>query len=506
MVNRPPVTHDSSLKTLALKADRMVAGVLLLGAVAAIALGVVNGPALSGSTMAVALCAAGWIAWRLAPGTVFSRVCLAVIGMLMVSLHIQLAMGLTELHFGVFVFLAFLLVYRDWRPIVAAALTIAVHHIAFDRLQAMGWPVFCMTEPNFGRVLIHAAFVVVQTGVEVLIALRMRADALEAQELYELCKPSATGQLNLNVENTQVHSASAHAVRDAFLQLDSLATEAHMTADLVRQSSADIAHSSQNLEQRTQMSSDQLHAAADSVQRIQADASVTSSESASARNLAALASSQAQSCGALVAEVVTTMNALSEGSRKIGDIVGLIDSIAFQTNILALNAAVEAARAGEHGKGFAVVASEVRSLAQRSASAAKDVRTLIQSSLQHTAQGTQLAHQAGQSMHNVVEGSNSVAQVIDTLSALAHTQAQSLQQVADAVQQLGFMTQENALLVEHSAAAATQLLEQATKLQSMVGGVQAGTSSVPHIQHLDAMPTQGQARTSAALIPMQAAF
>lgn len=113
------------LHEMALRADRMVVGVLCLAAVAAVALGVINGPAASGSALALTLSIAGLIAWRIAPGSLFSRISLAVIGMLMVCLHIQLAMGLTELHFGVFVFLAFLLVYRDWRPIVAAAATIA---------------------------------------------------------------------------------------------------------------------------------------------------------------------------------------------------------------------------------------------------------------------------------------------------------------------------------------------------------------------------------------------
>lgn len=466
----PPTEHH--LKSLAIKADRMVVGVLLLGAAAAVALSVVNGPIASGGTFACALFLIGLIAWRLAPGTLFSRLTLAVVGMLMVSLHIQLAMGLTELHFGVFVFLAFLLVYRDWRPIVAAAATIAVHHILFDRLQAMGLPVFCMTEPNFGRVLIHAAFVVVQTAVEIVMAVRMRADALEAQELHSLCQPSPDGHLNLDVQSTPVQSPSALAVREAFLKLNQIVSEARETAEVVQQSSAYIASSNHNIEQRTQQTSSHLQETAHCVQHIQQDAQNSATESAAARQLAAQATRDAQTCGDLVSQVVHTMNAINDSSRKIGDIVGLIDSIAFQTNILALNAAVEAARAGEHGKGFAVVATEVRSLAQRSASAAKDVRTLIQTSLQHAAQGANLANSAGDSMQSVVSHTDHMAQVIDTLSQLAHAQTQSLQQAATAVRDLESMAQENSSLVAQTANAATQLLAQATKLQNVVVGVQ----------------------------------
>lgn len=490
---RPTVTPDNSLKTMALKADRLVVGVLLLGTLAAVILGYVNGPALSGASMACALLLAGLITWRLAPGTLFSRLCLAVIGMLMVSLHIQLAMGLTELHFGVFVFLAFLLVYRDWRPIVAAAATIAVHHILFDRLQALGWPVFCMTEPNFGRVLIHAAFVVVQTAVEIVMAVRMRADAQEAQELQSLCQPTSDGQLNLDVRPIQVQSHAALAVREAFLKLNQIVSEARMTAEIVQQSSVYIASSNQNLQNHTQQTTSQLQETAHCVQHIQADAQTSATESASARQLAAQATSDAKNCGDLVLQVVSSMNAINDSSRKIGDIVGLIDSIAFQTNILALNAAVEAARAGEHGKGFAVVATEVRNLAQRSASAAKDVRTLIQTSIQHASQGASLVNAAGGSMQSVMHHTDNMAQVIDKLSQLAHTQTQSLHQAATAVQSLEGMTRENLLLVEQTSSAASQLLEQATKLQNVVIGVKtsrsmdiptqpasASTHSVPH--------------------------
>lgn len=470
-----PIPHPvDNLKKLALKADRMVVGVLLLGALAAIALGVINGPAVSGSAMAVSLSIVGLIVWRIAPGTLFSRLSLSVVGMLMVALHIQLSMGLTELHFGVFVFLAFLLVYRDWRPIVAAAATIAVHHILFDRLQAFGWPVFCMSAPNFALVLVHAAFVIVQTGVEIVMAVGMRSDAIEAQELHTLCKPTPEGQLNLDVQSVEVRSPSAIAVREAFLKLDQLVSEARMTADVVLQSSTHIADSNQHLQSRTAETSTQLQETAACMQEIRDGAQASAAESASARHIASQAMDSAQTCGALVKEVVSAMDAIHDSSRKIGDIVGLIDSIAFQTNILALNAAVEAARAGEHGKGFAVVATEVRNLAQRSATAAKDVRTLIQSSLQHASQGTALVNSAGSSMENVVVQTTRIEQVIATLSQLTNAQAEGLDRASETVKHLDEMSQANAQLVDQSSQSTSQLLEQAQALQGVVAGVYSG--------------------------------
>ena len=469
---------DSSLKNLALKADRMVVGVLLLGAAAAIALGKVHGPALSGAMFACGLFLAGVLAWRVAPGSLFSRIMLSIIGMLMVCLHIQLAMGLTELHFGVFVFLAFLLVYRDWRPIVAAAITIALHHVLFDRLQAHGWPVFCMSEPNFGRVLIHAAFVVIQTGVEIVMAKRMRADAQEAQELHVLCKPTQEGELNLDVRPIEVHSTSAIAVREAFLKLEQLVTEARMTANVVQQSSAHIAQSNLELHQHAQQTAEQLQATAALVSHIQNDALTSAKSTETARDLGEQTTENAQHCAKLVTQVVSAMHAINESSHKIGDIVGLIDSIAFQTNILALNAAVEAARAGENGRGFAVVATEVRNLAQRSANAAKDVRSLIQSSLQHAAQGAELVHIAGDSMKSVLTHTSNMAQLIEQLSELAHSQAQSLRQAAAALGNIDTMTQENTHLVAKSSHSAAQLLQQATKLHSVVIGVKTLNTSL----------------------------
>ena len=141
----------ASMHAMACRADVTVLGILSLGAVAAAALGGIYGALGAGSTAALLLLAIAAVTYRLAPGSMLSRCTLAVCGMGMVALHIQLSMGQTELHFGVFVFLAFLLVYRDWRPIVVAAAAIAVHHVAFDHLQWLGLPVFCLTQPDVGR-------------------------------------------------------------------------------------------------------------------------------------------------------------------------------------------------------------------------------------------------------------------------------------------------------------------------------------------------------------------
>jgi methyl-accepting chemotaxis protein len=187
-----------------------------------------------------------------------------------------------------------------------------------------------------------------------------------------------------------------------------------------------------------------------------------------ANQLAMSASTVAVRGGEVVAQVVQTMKGISESSHKISDIIGVIDGIAFQTNILALNAAVEAARAGEQGRGFAVVASEVRSLAGRSAEAAKEIKNLIGASLERVEQGTTLVDQAGQTMSEVVASIQRVTDIMGEISAASSEQSMGVQQVGSAVNQMDQTTQQNAALVEEMAAAASSLKNQAQDLVQTV--------------------------------------
>ena len=170
----------------------------------------------------------------------------------------------------------------------------------------------------------------------------------------------------------------------------------------------------------------------------------------------------------MVKDVVTTMNGIQDSSRKIADIIGVIDGIAFQTNILALNAAVEAARAGEQGRGFAVVASEVRSLAQRSAAAAKEIKSLISDSVVKVNSGSKLAEQAGETMEQVVDSIKQVAKIMTSIADASREQSSGIEQVGNAVSQMDEVTQQNAALVEQAAAAAESLQEQASALVEAV--------------------------------------
>ncbi len=240
------------------------------------------------------------------------------------------------------------------------------------------------------------------------------------------------------------------------------------SAESIAMSSAEVAAGSSDLSARTEQMASSLeetsatmHALTDTV-RLNADSTRQASQ------LALNASQVADRGGVVVSEVVSTMEQINASSRKIADIIGTIDGIAFQTNILALNAAVEAARAGEQGRGFAVVASEVRSLAQRSAEAAKEIKTLIGASVERVDVGSKLVSDAGETMREIVAAVQRVTDIIQEISSATQEQSTSLMEVGQAVQRLDEVTQQNAALVEESSAASESLREQAGSLQHVV--------------------------------------
>jgi len=269
------------------------------------------------------------------------------------------------------------------------------------------------------------------------------------------------------------------SVRDEFSPLlqslsamqDSLTTvvgTVRENAESVATASAQIAQGNQDLSQRTEEQASSLEETAASMEQLGSTVRQTSDNANQANQLAKGATAVAIKGGHVVGQVVNTMRGINESSRKIADIIGVIDSIAFQTNILALNAAVEAARAGEQGRGFAVVASEVRSLAQRSAEAAKEIKALISASVERVEQGTQLVDQAGVTMSEIVASIQRVTDLMGEISSAASEQNAGVSQVGQAVMQMDQVTQQNASLVEQSAAAAESLKAQALQLVQAV--------------------------------------
>ncbi|MDO9284048.1 MAG: methyl-accepting chemotaxis protein [Aquabacterium sp.] len=261
----------------------------------------------------------------------------------------------------------------------------------------------------------------------------------------------------------------ARTLGDAMAHLAGMVREIKATGESVGTASAQIAAGNADLSMRTEQTAANLQQTASSMEQLHATVRHNADSAHQAAQLAGQSSQVAVDGGALVGQVVATMHAISASSGKIADIIGVIDGIAFQTNILALNAAVEAARAGEQGRGFAVVASEVRSLAQRSASAAREIKTLINSSVETVQSGALLVERAQQTMGDIVQQASQVSTLVGEIGTATAEQTQGIAQVNVTVTQLDQATQQNAALVEESAAAADSLRQQADKLVEAVG-------------------------------------
>jgi methyl-accepting chemotaxis protein len=250
--------------------------------------------------------------------------------------------------------------------------------------------------------------------------------------------------------------------------LRTLVSQVRSATDSIGTASSEIATGNQDLSMRTEEAASSLQQTASSMEQLTGTVRQSAEAASQANQLASSAAEVAARGGAVVSQVVSTMEEINASSRKISDIIGVIDGIAFQTNILALNAAVEAARAGEQGRGFAVVATEVRSLAQRSAEAAKEIKTLIGASVDRVENGSRLVAAAGTTMSEIVGSVQRVSDIIAEITAGASEQSDGIGQVNLAVGQLDQMTQQNAALVEESAAAAQSLRDQAAQLSRVV--------------------------------------
>ncbi len=287
------------------------------------------------------------------------------------------------------------------------------------------------------------------------------ASVADAIAHFDLSRPIAAGandETGRLMESLQLMQSS----------LQKLIGSVRGSSDSIHTASAEIATGNQDLSARTEQTASNLQEAAASMMQLTSTVKQTAESAQTANQLASSAAEVAQRGGAVVAQVVSTMEEISASSRKIGDIIGTIDGIAFQTNILALNAAVEAARAGEQGRGFAVVASEVRSLAQRSAAAAKEIKTLISASAERVDSGTKLVQDAGTTMGEIVSSVQRVTDIIGEITAASREQSDGITQINAAVTQLDQMTQQNAALVEESAAAAESLKDQSSQLAGAV--------------------------------------
>lgn len=311
------------------------------------------------------------------------------------------------------------------------------------------------------------AIVVVALGLALIVA---RIVSKPLNKAVEVAQRVAAGDLSANIhpDSQDETGQLMHALKAMNDSLQRIVGEVRLGTDTIATSSTQIASGNLDLSSRTEMQASSLEETASTMEQLTSTVKQNADNARQANQLAVSASDVAQQGGAVVGQVVDTMGAINESSRKIFDIISVIDSIAFQTNILALNAAVEAARAGEQGRGFAVVASEVRSLAQRSSAAAKEIKELIDDSVEKVSSGSKLVEQAGITMAEVVASVRHVTDIVGEISAASQEQSSGIEEINRAISQMDQVTQQNAALVEEAAAAAQSLQEETGKLAEVV--------------------------------------
>ena len=291
----------------------------------------------------------------LSSGSRLTRYSIASVIMGLIALNIHQAAGMPELHFGIFVALAFLLCYRDWTVILIAATVVAAHHLSFNLLQEWGYGVRCLVEPGFSRVVVHASYVIAESAVLCYLARLLHNDAIQSAEL-RLTVATLTGA---GTEMIDIRSAAVKPKSESALLLHGVISTLHTAISDVRANiesvsvaSHQIASGNSDLSARTEKQAASLAETASSMAQLTSTVKQNAESAKQANDLSLEASSVAERAGVVVGQVVDTMNRIEASAHKVSDIVTVIDSIAFQTNLLALNAAVEAARAGENGRGL----------------------------------------------------------------------------------------------------------------------------------------------------------
>ena len=319
-------------------------------------------------------------------------------------------------------------------------------------------------------------------GIAVLILfLLVRGIVSSLRTALVASKRIADGDLGvaINVDSRDETGQLLTAMQTMAVKLKEMVTQVSQATGQVNSAAAEIAQGSSDLAQRTEEQASALEETASSMEELTSTVKQSAENAGQANQLASAARNQAEQGGQVVDRAVTAMSAIHQSSKRIADIIGVIDEIAFQTNLLALNAAVEAARAGEQGRGFAVVAGEVRKLAQRSADAAKEIKGLITDSVSKVEDGGKLVDNAGQTLKEIVTSVKKVSDIVAEMAAAAREQASGIEQVNKAILQMDQVTQQNAALVEQTAAASHSMGDQAQELQRLMGFFKLEAGAVP---------------------------
>jgi len=460
-----------SLRKIYQGGDKIMSGVLLLLLFTSLGVSGMYGTKTEAAVIGIPSVLVPVLLMLTAPGRRITRAVVGAALMIFSALLIHQTHGLIEMHFAIFVLLAFLLYYRDWLPIVTAATVIAVHHLAFNYLQASGAPVYVFNYgTGFNIVLLHAAFVVFESALLVYMAVMSYREGIQSEEIHEIGSHLVLrdGKIDLTYYKDNAQSEFANGFNEFIVALKDAVSHVQEASNIVNNGVQEIAAGNQNLSQRTEEQAANIEETAASMEEMTASVRQNSSSAQMAAELTNKAYAEASRGGGIATNAVTAMSSLSGSSQKISDITSVIDGIAFQTNLLALNAAVEAARAGEQGRGFAVVASEVRSLAQKASEAAKEIKHLIEESVGHVKSTADLVGATGDALSSIVQSVKQASDIVTEITTSSLEQASNIEQVNHAIAKLDDMTQQNAALVEEASSASKAMEYQASALASLV--------------------------------------
>jgi len=455
--------------------DRFLLAVI--GANTLLALGLGYGYGQLGMTLVLGLgCLIGAGAavhfWSGRPGC---RMLLATLLIALVATQLQVSRGDTTIHANVYVSLCLLLPYGDWKLIAYTGVMLVIHHLGFEAASSTAQPLFVHVNDSRLGDAADIGFILVLSGFLIHAAVGMHRRAGERFELEFLVNAMGRdGPIRLNLDVVRTDSAVGQRLKHVQGRMAAALRQVRDATVNVHGAAKEVGDSSGELMARTDRTANGLKDAAMCLEQITVIVQESARASKEARELSHASSTLAVRGGAVVTQMVNTMEEIDKSSRRITDIIGTIDAIAFQTNILALNAAVEAARAGEQGRGFAVVASEVRRLAGRSAEAAREIKTLISASMETVERGTQLASAAGSTMDELVSSVKSVGTVFDSLTADNAEHAQGIEVVAASVKELDEVTRQNVHVAERSGQIADELLQQAAALAEVLSTFRLG--------------------------------
>ncbi len=445
------------------------AGLLHLGI--CLALGVANGTWPLALLVGVPTLLLPWWLARAYPAAVLSRVVMGIAFMVFTGLIVQQAHGDMEAHFSFFVMMSILVIYCDWRPLLAAYLTIAAHHFVFTLMQPMGFGLEVWNDSRgpWGHFLVHGAVGGVQATALAYLAAQMRRLVSGSMKVADIAQQVAQGRIDLEQSSATSQASDMMRAMDAMQRrLAQMLRQIGSSAEILGNAVQEIAHGSADLSARTETSASRSQRVASELSEYVGSSRASLDTARRAGDISETAGQSAEQARDVVDRVVHTMGEIEASSRRISEITSVIDGIAFQTNILALNAAVEAARAGDQGRGFAVVAGEVRTLAQRSAVAAKEIRGLITDATERVSNGSTLVRDAGEAMSAVVSSVSEVRALIHDVATAAQRDWPRLESLGGSVAEIDAAMQQNAAFVEQLSATMQSLHEQEERLRASI--------------------------------------